>query len=327
MRKLFLLLIFSLQAVYTESDSKIGRWQGGAPNLSQAKPAPKQLNLKSLAMQAGLKFGGCPTQPEPIFESRAVYGAPLAEQFERMGYVEICDEKHAAFDSLYAHFDAFTEFLQVNPIWAQKLYGVKERFIRSKERAYYSTDFFGQYDESKTEKRCQISFYYSTHFHDFISARYPEFTRVLEIRQFFDACREIQKPCKSLFENIAEELGLNVTFPILLKVVKYLPGYTATRPHYDGSAFSLFLDSTDDQSLLLAPYKPSYTVDDFSSPLRKTNSTLLIPGTHLTDFSIYPTPHIALQTNKTRYATVVFAMRSNYTPQKVQHPPLPNFDH
>ena len=46
------------------SDSKIERCQGGALNLSQALPAPKQLNLESLAMQAGLKFCGCPTQAE-----------------------------------------------------------------------------------------------------------------------------------------------------------------------------------------------------------------------------------------------------------------------
>jgi hypothetical protein len=57
---------------YTASDSKIWRWQEGALNLSQAKPTPKQLNLKGWAMQAGLKFSGCPTKPEQIFESRAV---------------------------------------------------------------------------------------------------------------------------------------------------------------------------------------------------------------------------------------------------------------
>jgi hypothetical protein len=32
-----------------------------------------QLNLKSLAMEAGHKFSGCPTPPEPIFESLSVY--------------------------------------------------------------------------------------------------------------------------------------------------------------------------------------------------------------------------------------------------------------
>jgi GT2 family glycosyltransferase len=58
---------------YTGRDSKIGIWQGGALNLNQALPAPKQLNLTSLAMQAGHKFSGCPTPPEPIFQSRAVY--------------------------------------------------------------------------------------------------------------------------------------------------------------------------------------------------------------------------------------------------------------
>ena len=67
---------------YTGSDSKIGRWQGGALSLNQAKPAPKQPGLKASSVQAGLKLSGCPTQPEPIFQSRAVYPgfAPVETQ-------------------------------------------------------------------------------------------------------------------------------------------------------------------------------------------------------------------------------------------------------
>ncbi len=265
---------------------------------------------------------------------QSLCATPLAEQFKRTGYVEICDKKPAAemFDSLYAHFDNLIEFLQVNPVWAQKLYSAKERFIRSKDRNYYSTDFFGFYDESERKGRSLISFYYSTHFHEFICSHYPEFNQVPELIRFFEACQEIQKPYGNLFDKAAAELGLETIFsskhpPILLKVVKYFPSYIATRPHYDGTAFSLFLDSTDNQSLLLSIYKSSFTVDDFSSPLRKfsQNSILLIPGMLLTEFSIYPTPHIVAQSGKIRYATIAFAMRPNYMPQRIEVSPLPSF--
>lgn len=261
---------------------------------------------------------------------------PLAEQFKQAGYVEISDKRPAAatFDSLYAYFDEFIEFLQTNRVWAQKLYSAKKRFIRSKDKNLYSTDFFGFYDESKREGRSQISFYYSTHFHAFISSRYPEFNQIPEITHFFEACLEIQKPYVDLCDETATELGLETIFaskyghpPILLKVVKYLPSYIATKPHYDGTAFSLFLDSTDNPSLLLSPYKPSFTVDDFSSPLRDQNSILLIPGVLLTEFSIDPTPHIVAQSGKTRYATIAFAMRPNYVQPKVEFSPLPDFKH
>lgn len=276
-----------------------------------------------------------------LFVSHALYATPLVEQFKQQGYVEICDKNHGTktFDSLYAHFDEFIEFLQTNPLWAQKLYSAKERFIRSKEKGYYSTDFFGLFDESKREGRSQISFYYSTHFHEFICARYPEFKQAPKIIRFFDACLEIQKPYGNLFAEIAAELSLEGIFtsqcghpPILFKVIKYLPGYIPARPHYDGTAFSLFLDSTDNQSLLLSPYKSSYTVNDFSSPLREfskeqdQNSILLIPGVLLTEFSIYPTPHIVMQSGKIRYAAIAFAMRPNYLPQRTEHTPLPNFN-
>jgi hypothetical protein len=157
---------------------------------------------------------------------------PLAEQFKQAGYVEICNKKHGAiaFDSLYIYFDKLTQFLQTNPVWAQKLYSAKERFIRSKDRNYYSTDFFGLYDESEREGRRQISFYYSTQFHEFICSHYPEFTQVLEITGFFEACLEIQKTYGNLFNEAAAELHLETIFssthpPILIKVVKYLPFY------------------------------------------------------------------------------------------------------
>jgi hypothetical protein len=265
--------------------------------------------------------------------------ADLIEAFKRAGYVEIFDQRQTAeaFDTLYARFDACIEFLQENPVWVQKLYSAKERFIRSKEKRYYSTDFFGFYDESKREGRGQISFYYSSHFHEFINSYYPEFLQIPEIARFFEVCIEIQRPYGPLFEKAAAGLDLGMIFSsnygqpsILFKVVKYFPSYAATRPHYDGTAFSLFLDSTDNQSLLLSPYKSSFTVDDFFSPLRefpRGDSILLIPGMLLTEFSIYPTPHIVLQSGKIRYATIAFAMRPHCPPQKVKLSPLPNFRH
>jgi hypothetical protein len=272
-----------------------------------------------------------------LFAFQLLSATPLAEQFKRTGYAEICNSNPTAatFDSLYAYFDEFIAFLQTNPVWAQKLYRAKERFIRSKDRNYYSTDFFGFYDESENEGRSQVSFYYSPHFHEFINSHYPEFNKVPEITRFLEACLAIQKPYGNLFNDAAVKLGLDTIFsstynrpPILFKVVKYLPSYVNTRPHYDGSAFSLFLDSTDNQSLLLSPYKSSFTVEDFSPPQREfSNSILLIPGGLLTEFSIYPTPHIVLPSGKTRYATVAFAMRPHYPPQKIEFSPLPDFKH
>lgn len=274
-----------------------------------------------------------------VFAFQAFCQTPLVEQFRDAGYVEICDRTHTAatFDSLYGCFDALIDFLQNNPAWAQKLYSAKERFIRSKERNHYSTNFFGFYDESKRGGRNQIAFYYSTHFHEFICSRYPEFSEVPEIVCFLDACLEIQKPYGSLFEDAAAEAGLGMVFsseygrpPILFKVIKYLPSYMAARPHYDGTAFSLFLDSTDSQSLLLSPYKSSFSVDDFSSPIRKFprgSSIVLIPGALLREFSINPTPHIVTQSGKTRYSTIAFAMRPNHISQKNELSSLPNFNH
>jgi hypothetical protein len=173
-------------------------------------------------------------------------------------------------------------------------------------------------------------------------SHYPEFKQIPEIIRFFKACLEIQKPYGNLnlFNEAVAELRLEPMFssqwghpPIIFKVIKYFPSYIATRPHYDGTAFSIFLDSTDNQSLLLSPYKSSFTVDDFSSPLRTfsrwyhKNSILLIPGVLLTEFSIYPTPHIVAQSGKIRYATIAFAMRPNYIPQKKELSPLPSFKH
>lgn len=272
--------------------------------------------------------------------TQSISPTSLKEQFNQVGYVEICDKNHsiATYDYLYTCFDELITFLQANPAWAQKLYIAKERFIRSEKRNFYSTDFFGFYDESERNGRNQIAFYYSTHFHDFLFSYYPECKQISQIVTFFELCRSLQESSRTIFNEAAGQLGLENIFvspyaqiPILLKVIKYLPSYNVRRPHYDGTAFSLFLDSTDNQSLLLSPYKSEFIVEDFSAPLRKflrsddQNSMLLIPGTFLTEFSLYPTPHIVMQSGKTRYATIAFAMRPHYTSQQNSFASLPQF--
>lgn len=269
-----------------------------------------------------------------------ISGTSLAEQFKQVGYKEFCDVYHGAatYEKLYTHFDELIEFFQANSVWAQKLYNAKERFIRSQDKQYYSTDFFGFYDESNRIGRDQIAFYYSVHFHEFICSCYPEFNKVPEFIDFLQACFEIQKSYFDLFNQAAIDLGIENIFsskygqpPILFKVVKYFPSYAPARPHYDGTVFSLFLDSTDNQSLLFSAYKSCLRVEDFLAPVRKFsrlengNSILLIPGTQLSDFSLDPTPHIVVGSGKNRYAAIAFAMRPSYIPLKNEFSLLPNF--
>ncbi len=267
-----------------------------------------------------------------------IFALSLAEQLKHSGYVEIDDSpyyKTVTYDALYAYFDELVAFLQENPRWAQRLYCAKERFIRSADRQYYATEFFGFYDESELKGRYQISFYYSVHFHQFVYARYPDLKALPEIAQFFEACFEIQKPYGDLFNRVAVELGLATLFsssygqqpPILFKVVKYCDSYTPSRPHYDGTAFSLFLNSTDNESLLLSPYKQSFTIDDFFSPVRvlKEYSVVLIVGTLLQEYGIQPTPHIVIASDKPRYSTIAFALRPHFTSRNSALPVLPNF--
>jgi hypothetical protein len=262
----------------------------------------------------------------------------LAQQFKQVGYAEIYDTRHNVkdFDFLYACFDDFIQYVQEHPSWAQKLYAAKERFIRLKEKNYYSTDIFGFYDESQRGSRSQISFYYSIHLHQCICLCYPEVYQVSQINRFLQACYEIQQPYVDLFTQAAAELGLGNIFdsphghpPILFKVIKYLPSYAPTRPHYDGTVFSLFLDSTDNNSLLVSAYKSSLMAGDFAPPLRKfsrwdtPHSMLLAPGSLLADFSIYPTPHVVQKSGAIRYAAIAFAMRPDYVPPKYEFAHLP----
>ena len=160
-----------------------------------------------------------------LFAFTAISAASLANQFAETGYLEICDKNHKTerFDFLYKDFEELILFLQTNPVWEKKLQIAKERFIRSKNKNYYSSNFFGFYDESKIEGRRTISFYYSIHFHEFIFSYFPELTKIPEIIHFFDACFEIQKPYESIFLESAAKLGLETIFsskygrpPILL---------------------------------------------------------------------------------------------------------------
>lgn len=255
---------------------------------------------------------------------------PLADLFKQTGYIEIEDESRdtSTYDSLYGSFDDLIAYLQKNPKWEHIFFQAKERFIRSKERNAYSTDFFGYFDESTREGRRQVSFYYATHFHEFFCSHYPQCKKIPEIIRFLENCQNLQKTYNELSNEIAAELGLKNT-AILLKVIKYLPSYTPSKAHYDGSAFTFLLDSTDNQSLLLSPYKASFTIADFISPERQynMNSLLIIPGIHLTELDIYPTPHIVIQNGRTRYAAIAFIMRPDILHQKHDFPSLPSFKH
>jgi hypothetical protein len=268
-----------------------------------------------------------------------LYPMSYKDQFLRSGYVEICDTKSGitAYEILYEAFDDLINFFQKNPEWAKKLYSVKERFIRSKSRDLYASDFFGFYDLEMFGRQ-QICFYYSELFHKFIFDNYPEFKQIPEFSQFLHTCKSIKSTYCSVFKETAHELGIEEVFssnggrlPILLKVVKYLPTYVAIKPHYDGTIFSVMLDSTDNQSFFLSPYKSVFVADDFFSPLRQfprdkdCNSILIIPGQCLTDYLIPPTPHIVQSNGKTRYATIAFAMRPNFNPPKIEYSTLPSF--
>ena len=114
----------------------------------------------------------------------------LLREFKQVGYLEICDTKHSTetFDTLYAYFDELIEFLQANPVWAQKLYSAKERFIRSKDRDYYSTIFlaFTMNRNEKEEGRSHFTIRYISMI--LFASHYPEFNQVSQIIRFFEAC-------------------------------------------------------------------------------------------------------------------------------------------
>lgn len=274
--------------------------------------------------------------------SQSLAALTLADQCQQTGFAEIVDSENgvALFDALYAAFDDLIEFLHTHPAWTHKLYSAKERFIRSREREYYSTDFFGFYDELARDGRQQAAFYYSIHFHEHLVASCPGLSQVPQITDFLEICFQIQKSYEHVCCEVAAALKLEEIFassngrpPILLKIIKYLPSYSATKPHYDGTAFSLFLDSTDNQSLLLAPYRSSLAINDFTAPTRTFsqredhNSVLLAPGTLVADYGIYPTPHIVIRSGKTRYATIAFVMRPFHRASPQEFCPLPTFNH
>ena len=53
--------------IYCDRPKSVKNAKEAPCNLGQALPASKQLNLKSLAMQTGPKFSGCPTPADSHF--------------------------------------------------------------------------------------------------------------------------------------------------------------------------------------------------------------------------------------------------------------------
>ena len=56
--------------------------------MSQALPAPKQLNLNKLSDAGGFKFSGCPTQPKTDFRGRFGIGKGIINRCQKRGSYE-----------------------------------------------------------------------------------------------------------------------------------------------------------------------------------------------------------------------------------------------
>jgi len=268
-----------------------------------------------------------------------LHANPLLKDFEEKGYSEIVNEKQGSvfYDQLYRSFDRMIGRVTKDSSLRKKLAMAKNRFWKTELGQFYATPFVGYGDDSKLSYRKLYYFYYSTDFHDFLKVQYPEILENLDIREFLTLCREITVSSMSIFERTREELSVGALLdspfnrlPLLLKIVKYLPG-SSTVPHFDASAFSLFLDSTDHQSLLLAPYKETIEVFDFFVPPRQyprlafSSSSLLIPGKFLQGQEPYinPTPHAALRNDSIRYSVIAFCVVPFKQPVNGSLPSMP----
>lgn len=264
----------------------------------------------------------------------------LLPGLQQRGYVEICNETHGAesFDNLYLAFDAFIKFVDTHSEARKKLAAAKSQFWDTDIGKFYGTPFVGYADESKLTHRKLYYFYYSSDFHNFLLTRYSKIMQGSpEILQFLDLCRAITNSSIEMFGNAIEELAIDPLFsstenrlPVLLKVVKYLPA-SCTVAHFDASALTLMLDSTDLDSLVFSPYMETIASSDFFAPSRQysrsvqSSSCLLISGKFLTakDIPINPTPHAALRKDTIRHAAIAFALIPYYQSGRLDLPLLP----
>jgi hypothetical protein len=259
--------------------------------------------------------------------------SPILDDFRSKGYHEMANDQFGQphFETIYSQLDAFIDFIDQHPQWAQKLYDIDQEFAQSEANSPFGSPPMGYIDETKSGKSKKSYFHFTQPYLDHLSQNHPEMIDdTKELQELTNSLKTISDYSQKKFNDVIESIELSNVMqtdkaPLLtlIKVVRYEPSeFPASNPHFDFSGLSFLFDNSEpaeSESLLIAPYKENLTVEDFSAPnrmikkSRNQSSLLLIPGLALKqlEIPIPPTPHAVKQQNKQRYAIIVFAMVPN----------------
>jgi hypothetical protein len=258
----------------------------------------------------------------------------VLNDFQSKGYHEILNQEcgQGQFAKIYSDFDAFNDFIDTHPDWAQKLHDIDHTFMVSDTNAPYGSPPIGYIDQKKSGKSKKKYFHFTNDYLDFLKKNHSSLLADSEeLNTLLESLKTIhlisEKAFKTAIHSISQDVDLSkVLFTeegnilTLVKVVKYAPSdLMASSLHYDFSGLSFLFDNSDDkdfETLLIAPYKENLTIKDLNPPHRhykkskSKSSLLLLPGLALKSLQlpIDPTPHAVSNQSKTRYAIIVFAM-------------------
>lgn len=264
----------------------------------------------------------------------------IEAQFERCGYVEICEgvPTRDDYDGLYRSFDTFVEAVGQDPAVESALNESGRRWLSSRNTSMWYSGVPPKFEDrtrrdDKAEKLyCQASQEYV----EYCRSRNPVLYQVAAVCALYEHIEQIIESAVPILLSVIDQLtesnpGLRDRLyaphryaPVILRVIRYHRTTNfGTQPHVDKSGLSLVLDNSDSrlsEKLVIASNKrpTELTLADLHSPRRRCpGSAILIPGRCLQDvgfLDLPPSPHAVLPMDtERRHSVIAFWLVPNFS--------------
>jgi hypothetical protein len=259
------------------------------------------------------------------------YADQIVDSFEKQGYYELLNENmgSSSFDLLYEEYDYYIEQENKNPTWSGVMASLNKEYSKILAPQIHSSPLIGYRSEHCTPGL--VSFYYSEDYHKFL-LKHPRYKEIgsEKLEAFLNHLHLIWENLHHQMEQIINDLENSYPIKKVLynkdnkllfqvKVLRYIPSKPVPiRGHFDFTGLTFLVDNNEGnkESLLLSPFRDSFSVSDFLPPNRyiprqaTSSSILLIPGAFLKycKLPINPTAHLILKSPHVRYSIVAFAL-------------------
>jgi hypothetical protein len=254
----------------------------------------------------------------------------LREQLHHRGYffTDLHVPSQRWFTDLYALFERLLEELDRDSGASSRFNKLCIDFSQDQKEKWNGIPFGIKDRTTRQDKHEKIYFQWSFEFGEELRKHDLHLPSIEAIHQKFQVLNDLIQACAQ--SNMTDLFPTTFqpqtpTFPIVFKMVKYLPrgNRWATNPHCDKSILSWVLDSNDDKcTFLVAPHSLNIQLSHLQNPMNwlpdsqvQSKPAVAFPGLMAEGYEppLLASPHAVLpvSANTVRYSCIAFLIQPN----------------